>query len=110
MKRVHTASNLPEAHLLVDLLADRGIRARIFNANASSLVGELPIDAALPQVWVDDPADASRAREVIHEYTRHPVSTAVVKCGKCGEENPASFDLCWNCGAGLEKQLGSDSN
>jgi hypothetical protein len=25
------------------------------------------------------------------------------KCAACGEENPASFDLCWSCGAGLER-------
>jgi hypothetical protein len=87
----------------VDLLADRGIRARIFNANASSLAGELPIEASLPQVWVDDPADAARAREVIDAFTRDRPTTAVVKCPACGEENPASFDLCWSCGAGLEK-------
>ena len=103
MKRVHAAANLPEAHLLVDLLADRGIRAQIFNANASSLAGELPIDAARPQLWVDDPADAARAREVIEEFTRGTASTATLKCPACGEESPASFDLCWSCGAGLEK-------
>ena len=102
MKRVHTASNLPEAHLLVDLLAHRGIRARVFNANASSLAGELPIDAALPQVWVDDPAHAERARALIEDYLRPRAPGPAVKCPKCGEENPGSFDLCWNCGAGLE--------
>ena len=102
MKRVHSAANLPEAHLLVDLLADRGIRARIFNANASSIAGELPIEASLPQVWVDDPADATRAREVIDAYQREVPSTLAVKCPNCGEENPGSFQLCWNCGHGLE--------
>jgi len=101
VKRVHAAATLAEAHLLVDLLADRGIRARIFNANASSLAGELPIEAALPQVWVDDPADANRAREVIESFTRTP-SGPTRKCPACGEDNPGSFDLCWNCGAGLE--------
>jgi hypothetical protein len=101
VKRVHTAATLAEAHLLVDLLADRGIRARIFNANASSLAGELPIDAALPQVWVDDPADEPRAREVIEAFTLMPPSPSR-KCPACGEDNPGSFDLCWNCGAGLE--------
>lgn len=103
MKRVHLAANLPEAHLLVDLLADRGIRARVLNANASSIAGELPIDAALPQVWVDDPEDAARAREVIDSFVRHVPSTTTRKCAACGEDNPASFDLCWSCGAGLEK-------
>jgi len=103
VKRVHSAANLPEAHLLVDLLADRGIRARILNANAASIAGELPIDAAQPQVWVDDPADAARARDVIEAYTRDTPTTAIVKCPSCGEENPASFELCWSCGAGLER-------
>jgi hypothetical protein len=103
LKRVHAAANLPEAHLLVDLLADRGIRARILNANASSIAGELPIEASLPQVWVDDPADAARAREVIDTFTRSVSTGPTRKCPACGEENPASFDLCWSCGAGLEK-------
>ena len=103
MKRVHAAANLPEAHLLVDLLADRGIRARVLNANASSLAGELPIEASLPQVWVESEADAARAREVIGEFMRQPIGAQSVKCPSCGEENPGTFDLCWNCGVGLER-------
>lgn len=103
MKRVHTAANLPEAHLLVDLLADRGIRARVLNANASGIAGELPIDAAMPQVWVDDASDATRAREVIEGFALCPTGAAR-KCPRCGEDNPAAFDLCWACGAGLEAQ------
>ena len=102
MKRVHTAANLPEAHLLLDRLAEHGIRARIFNANASSLAGELPIDAALPQVWVDQDAQAPRARELIDAYLRSSTSGPPRKCPACGEENPSSFDLCWACGQGLE--------
>ena len=90
-----------EAHLLVDLLADRGIRARVLNANASSVAGELPIDQAMPQVWVDDAQDADRARSVIEEFAHAPVGPTR-KCPACGEENPGSFDLCWSCGSGLE--------
>ncbi len=102
MKRVHTAANLPEAHLVMDLLAHRGIRARVFNANASSLAGELPIEASLPQVWVENARDAERARGLIEEYLRASTAGPARKCPACGEENPGSFDLCWNCGAGLE--------
>lgn len=101
MKRVHAAANLVEAHLLVDLLADRGIRARVLNANAASVAGELPVDQAMPQVWVDDAADAARAREVIEEFSRAPAGPTRT-CPACGEESPGSFDLCWSCGAGLE--------
>jgi hypothetical protein len=86
----------------VGLLADRGIRARVLNANASSLAGELPIEASLPQVWVDDPANAPRAREVIEAFFRTHAAAPAVKCPSCGEENPGSFEICWVCGAGLE--------
>ena len=101
MKRVHTAATLAEAHLLVDLLADRGIRARIFNANASSLAGELPIDASLPQVWVERVDEAPRARELIDGFLRATSSGPPRECRACGEENPPAFDLCWSCGASL---------
>lgn len=102
MKRVHAAPNLPIAHLLVDLLAQRGIRARVLNANASSIAGELPIDSSLPQVWVDDERNAARAREVIDAFQRSPAGPPI-PCPKCGEENPSSFDICWACGTGLER-------
>ncbi len=85
------------------MLAHRGVRARIFNANASSLAGELPIDASLPQVWVDDPRDAPRARGLIDEFLRASQAGPPRRCPACGEESPASFDLCWACGAGLER-------
>jgi hypothetical protein len=65
------------------------------------VAGELPIDAALPQVWVDDDAAADRAKAIIEEFTRKRPAGPSVKCPHCGEENPASFELCWNCGRDL---------
>ena len=100
MKRAYTAANLPEAQLLVDHLGGvHGIPARIFNANASSLAGELPIDVARPQVWVERDADLGRARDAIERFLQPGPEGPPVKCAKCGEENPASFDFCWNCGS-----------
>jgi hypothetical protein len=53
-------------------------------------------------VWVDDAADAPRARELIAEYQSSSAAPGPpVKCPECGEENPSSFDLCWNCGRDL---------
>src|SRR5688500_11463837 len=102
MKRVHAASNLPEAHLLVGLLGQHGIAARIFNANASSLAGEIPVDQARPQVWVDDPAQFEAARRLIDQYLRTKPWSPPRKCPACGEESPGSFELCWACGAALD--------
>lgn len=102
MKRVHAAANLPEAQLLADMLRHAGIAARILNANAASVAGELPIEASLPQVWVDDAAHEQRARELIADYLRRRHLGPPRRCRKCGEENPSSFEICWACGAALE--------
>ena len=60
------------------------------------------MDVARPQLWVDDPAQVERARAIIDEYlSATPAAGPPVKCPKCGEENPGSFDLCWSCGASL---------
>ena len=101
MKRVFTAANLPEAQLLLDMLAAHGITGRILNANASSLAGELPVDVARPQIWIDAPAHATRALGLIDEYLRPRPPGPPQRCPKCGEESPSSFDVCWSCGAGL---------
>jgi hypothetical protein len=89
--------------MVVGLLADRGIRARVLNANSASAIGGLPVEASLPQVWVDAADDAGRAREVIDAFFHSRATMPAVKCPACGEENPGSFDLCWTCGAGLER-------
>jgi len=43
-----------------------------------------------------NPADAERARGFIDEYLRASSGPARC-CGKCGEENPGAFEVCWNC-------------
>ena len=102
MKRVFTAANLPEAQLLSDYLESRGVRARIFNANASSALGELPLEASLPQLWVERDDEAARAKDLIDTYFRKTPTGPPVRCPHCGEENPGSFELCWNCGRTLD--------
>ncbi len=102
MKRIHTAANLPEAQLVKDMLVHHGIAARLLNANAASVAGELPIEASLPQVWIDNDLHAARARELVAAYfaKRHHVGPPL-RCPKCGEDNPSSFEICWACGTAL---------
>jgi hypothetical protein len=101
MKRVYNAASLPEAHILAAHLATRGIRVRVLNANAAGAMGEIPMDAAAPQLWVEDARDEPRAREAIAAFHAQAAGPAR-RCPACGEENPPAFDLCWSCGAGLE--------
>lgn len=91
-----------QAHLLRDRLVRHGIDAHLLNLHVQGAVGELPPEAALAQVWLADGGDRERARAVL---AAHEADLARVGppswCRVCGEENPAAFELCWQCGATL---------
>ena len=101
MKRIYSAANLQDAHIVLGLLAHAGIEARVFNANAQGGLGEIPFTHAYPEVWVVDDADLRRARDLVQGYERAPSETGSARCTACGEDNPANFQLCWKCGAAL---------
>jgi glycerate-2-kinase len=102
MQRIFIALHRVEAYLLVDRLAHAGIKAHVFNEHASSIVGDVPPDVASPQVWLDDDSDRAHADIVLSAYQRERSRAGSFICAKCGEENPATFELCWRCGWSLE--------
>ena len=104
MKHIYSASHLPEAYLVRDLLMHAGIAAHIFNENAMGAMGDLPMGAACPQVWIQQPHQEQHARAIIAHYERKAPDgpeAANKFCANCQEANPAGFELCWNCHAGL---------
>jgi hypothetical protein len=86
------------AHRLVELLAMRGIVAHVFNENLQGAIGEVPPDQALPQVWLADPGDRERAARVARTFFAEGERQGEWTCARCGECNPASFEVCWHCG------------
>lgn len=91
-----------QAHLLRDALARAGIRAHVLNTHVQGAIGELPPEAALPQVWLDDGRDRERAQVVLAAQAQGARRADETRwCPACGESNPGSFELCWACGAGL---------
>lgn len=103
MKRVHVAPTLLDAQLAIDALAGVGIAAHILNAHAAGALGDLPFLNAEPEVWVDDDAKASAAREVLASLLSAP-QRSDRHCRQCGEMNPGNFLSCWQCGAVLPDQ------
>lgn len=101
MKRIYTAANLPDAHLVRNMLEQAGIPAHIFNANAIGALGDLPMSAAYPQVWIAQVHQEQHARSVVAEYSRTAAPLDTKACSRCGESNPGEFELCWSCGAEL---------
>jgi Putative prokaryotic signal transducing protein len=101
MKRIYTAANLPDAHLVHDLLQHAGIPAHIFNGHAMGALGDLPMGSAHPQVWITQLHQEPQARAVIAKYNDKTLTPVPHACRACHESNPGEFELCWNCGAEL---------
>jgi len=101
MFRLYTAANLPEAYLLLHRLVQVGIEARVLNEHAQGGLGEIPFTHAYPEVWVMEAEDTARARAILQEFEHRSASEETVRCGNCGETNPAGFEICWQCGRPL---------
>lgn len=78
-------------------MAREGIDARVFNENAQSLVGEIPVTHAYPEIWLVRKEDEAQARAVLRAAER-PVKGERY-CRACSELNPQNFEVCWHCGA-----------
>lgn len=102
MKKLYSAANLQDAHLLSHLLSEAGIEHHIFNENLQGGVGELPFTHTYPEIWIVDEADLEQAMSVVSSFEQPDTRAGeVVKCDKCGEDNPGSFEICWRCGKSL---------
>jgi hypothetical protein len=99
MIKVYTAANLQDAHILLGLLRTADIEARVLNANAQGGLGEIPFAQTYPEIWLADERDLSRARHVFERFERPLPAAPPMACPECGEENPAGFEICWNCAA-----------
>jgi len=97
MKRVYTAAHLPDAQMLVHALESHGVPARVFNETLQGGVGELP--HIYPEVWIDDESDWEEARSLVRRFDRNVTrNNGVIRCPHCHEDNPATFEICWQCG------------
>ena len=102
MKKVYTAKNLADAHLLKGLLEGENIEAEVRGEFLYGVRGEVPITPdTCPSVWVMDDADYDRAIELVSAFREgeppNPVEGKVWRCN-CGEENENQFTECWSCG------------
>jgi hypothetical protein len=42
-----------------------------------------------------------RARHLLEAFEHMPAICSSLRCPQCSEDNPTTFQLCWNCGTGL---------
>lgn len=100
MRKIYSAATLADAHIVLGLLGQVGIAARVFNENAQGGLGEIPFTHAWPEVWLDDDRDAEQALGVIREIERTGTDVQVA-CAACSEMSPENFQVCWNCGEAI---------
>lgn len=99
MRRFYSAGDRIDAYLLLHRLQRAGIAAHVFNEHMSSIVGDVPPDVAQPQVWLESDADLPRAEAELSALETERSRTGVVFCPVCHDENPANFEVCWQCGS-----------
>jgi hypothetical protein len=98
MRKVYTAESLVEIAHLRNVLEAAGIRCTVRNDRLAGVVGEIPFVECWPELWIRNPADLLRARELIAELTRAGPSGPAWTCADCGESIEPQFAVCWKCG------------
>ena len=96
MKRVYTARDPADAHLVRGMLESNGIKAIVQGEALWSARGELPLTAeSAPSVWASG-EDYERARALIEDYERTIDPSRCANCGHQLGESPPS--ICPQCG------------
>jgi hypothetical protein len=101
MRKLQSAPNLAIATLWADLLREAGIAVTVQRAFASSIVGEIPPDQALPELWITHEEQFERARTLLEDLRQCRQLNWV--CPACHERIEGPFEQCWNCGAPMPR-------
>ena len=96
MIRIYQALDLPQAQLIIDLLARNNISALLLNGNAQSAMGDIPFTHAYPEIWIKNETQREQAKQLIGEFEK-PIGDEQWQCRSCEEQSPSTFDSCWNC-------------
>ena len=97
MKQVYTSEDRVYIYHLKNLLEAENIECFVKNDNLSSLMGEIPITVAWPELWVSDSDMEAWAKQVINQSKKEVEEGETWVCENCGEEHSAQFTECWNC-------------
>ena len=72
MRRLAQAPNLAIATVWVHALREEGVAATVQREFLGAVMGQLPPDQCLPEIWIDDEAQFDLARRLLHELQHRP--------------------------------------
>ncbi len=98
MKLVYTQENRFDVTAMRSYLESHGVPSLLKNDFTSSIMGEIPFFQTWPEVWVADEL-YEVATQLVKDAQSELAETADSDwvCSTCTEENPGTFELCWQC-------------
>jgi len=99
MQRVFSSMDLSETVLVRDALMHHGIE--IFTQNEYSNHTAIPEFRPPAEIWIVHDMHYDTARRLVADTLSiidSKTEAAPWLCADCKSENPAPFELCWNCG------------
>lgn len=98
MQRLVSADNLLIATLWQRVLESAGIPCEIRNRFIGGALGQIPVDQAWPQIWIQKDRDLAAAQALMRELQTSPC-LAPWWCERCNESIEGQFFQCWRCEA-----------
>jgi hypothetical protein len=93
---LYRARGPADVYLLVAALDAAGVASTLRGEARVGLAGAIPVRDAAPEVWVAE-HDRAAAVAVLRAFEGPALVHPEWRCARCGELNPASFQLCWQC-------------
>ncbi|MFP6793026.1 MAG: DUF2007 domain-containing protein [Pseudomonadales bacterium] len=97
MKLVYSHPNSMILGSMSSALNEEGIETEIRNDILGGAAGEIAPGETWIELWVVNEAQAEAATQRIKEILEQPERDDRL-CNRCQESNPATFDVCWQCG------------
>jgi len=98
VKLLQRCDHFLQAAHYANALQAAGIRCEVRNTALAGAIGDIPWLECAPQLWIHDPLEETRARQLLIELAAPPHAPAW-RCSGCGETIEPQFGACWRCGA-----------
>lgn len=97
MRRVFSHPNSMVVGSMASLLNYAGIETETRNDILGGAAGEIAPGETWVELWVVNETRVEEAAQLIKETMEQPEGDEWI-CNHCQETNPATFDVCWQCG------------
>ena len=106
MRKLIGSTNLSQIRAIKSYLENYNIESSLTNEHQTSTPGAPSVWFKVEaELWILDDSKYEEASKLLQKWNeeialREETVRKVWNCRKCREENPGTFDVCWNCGEG----------